>query len=390
MADSVPAVVLRHAIAVDSSGWRRDYEIAVDNGRIVDLRPDRGRPLHSGEHDLSGRIVIPGLVDLHVHGALGADFRYATPSDFERIIDYHRRHGTTTMLATLASLSAPDLLRALGQAAQAISGAVLRPTVIGVHLEGPFISTAFRGAHPERSLRPATRAELGNLASAASGTIRLVTFAPEIEGADELLAFAQRHEVVAALGHTAATFEQAALAVDLGVRHVTHSFNAMYGIGKRAPGPLAAALDDERVTLEIVADGYHVHPSVLRLLYRAAGKSRLVLVTDASACAGLADGTYSLGGRRLTIARGMVTLAGTGTIAGSSLTMIDAVRNAIRFLGIGLDVAVTMASSNPARVLGLDHRKGRIAIGYDADLVVLDPELAPLGTMIRGAWTDAV
>jgi len=343
--------------------------VAVTAGRIEAL--GEGEPPAAAERlDLSGRLLAPGFIDLHVHGGGGAHFMSGDADECARAADFHARHGTTALLATTIAAPRDELLRAVA--------AVAGTSILGVHLEGPFLSERRRGAQPAEHLRPPDLDELAALL--AAGPVRLVSLAPELPGALEAIAAIDEADAVPALAHTDATYAQTVAAIEAGARHAVHTFNGMRPLHHREPGVLGAVLDDPRVTCEAIADGHHVHPAALRLLYRAKGAGGTVLVTDAIAAAGLPDGDYELGGAPVRTAGGRAETA-DGILAGSTLTMDAAVRNAHAW-GLPLIDALAAATRTPAWVLGVP--KGRIAPGYDADLVVLDRDLRPVAAYIGG------
>lgn len=366
--------------------------------------------------DLGTALIAPGFIDLHVHGGggfvVGGDDPAEVSAEIEGMARFHARHGTTALVATTVTESRPRLLvtaagTALvrrhqmdlrapdssagidppGGAVDPLGGAA---EVLGLHLEGPWLARERAGAQAVEHLRLPDIAELEAVNEAAEGAVRIVTVAPELDGALPLLRHAVRSGIVGSIGHTAATYETCQAALDAGARHLTHAGNAMPGIDRRSPGPLAAALLDQRVTLEVIADGLHLHPGMLELLARAAG-DRLVLVTDAIAAAGSPDGSYRLGGLDVTVVGGRAGLAAhPETLAGSTLTMDGAVRTLLRS-GVDLAGALRAASLSPARVVGLADRKGVLSPGFDADLVILDAALAVQAT-VRGGQVvhDAV
>lgn len=337
--------------------------------------------------DLRGRWLVPGFVDLHVHGGGGGDFMAPDPEAHRRAARFHARHGTTALLATTVTAS-PE---ALETAVQALAGSVGGDTggarILGIHLEGPYLSVERRGAQNPRWIRDPDAAELARMLAVGAGSVLMVTLAPERPGALELVRRATAEGVVVAAGHTDATYDVIVRAVEAGLRHAIHTYNGMRGLHHREPGALGAVLDLAEVTCEVIADGLHVHPAAVRLLHRAKGTAGTVLVTDAVAPTGMPDGDYLLGDLPVRLAGGISELAGQpGTLAGSTLTMDAAVRHAVAWLGVTLPEAVRMAASNPARVLGLEGRLGRIAPGCLADMVALDEDLRVWGTMVGGRW----
>jgi len=333
--------------------------------------------------DLGGRVLAPGFIDVHVHGAAGAEFLDAGTEELAAILRLHARGGTTGLLATTVTAS-PERLDAAVRALAAASPVADGAAILGVHLEGPYLCAKRRGAQDPRHLRAPDAAELDRLLGSAP--VRLMTLAPELPGALAAIERLVRAGAVASVGHTDATYAQAAAAFDAGATHATHLFNGMRPFHHREPGVIGAALDRPEVTCELICDGLHVDPAAMRLAQRLKGSGRTVLVTDAMRAAGLGDGRYRLGHLPVRVRDGRAELEGSGTLAGSTLTMGAAVRNAVALMGVSLGDAIRMASSTPARVLGLQARKGALAPGRDADLVVLDDDLEVSATMIAGRW----
>lgn len=289
------------------------------------------------------------VVDLHCHGALGHAFDDADLEGVEAAVAFHRAHGTSTLLLSLVSAPIDRLEKRLSEIRGMTSSL---PSVAGVHLEGPFLADARRGAHDPRSLAAPTAATLDRLLSAADGILRQITIAPELPGAMDAIETLVSAGVTVAVGHTQADHDTAAAAFDRGARLLTHAFNAMPGLGHRAPGPVGAALERDHVVLEVIADGIHVHPVVIRTLF-AAAPGRIALVTDAMSATGLGDGGYSLGGLEVEVHDGRPVLAGTDTLAGSTLTMERAIEVATA-AGVPRDLARAAASTVPARLLRAD------------------------------------
>jgi N-acetylglucosamine-6-phosphate deacetylase len=349
--------------------------VAVTGGRVEAVGAGPPPPAQRTE-DLAGHVLTPGFVDLHVHGGGGAHFMSGDPEECVRAARFHARHGTTALLATTLSASRGELEAAVRAIASADD-----PLIAGVHLEGPWLSERRRGAQEAEHLRPPDRGELDALL--AAGPVRLVSLAPELPGALPVIEAIAAAGAVPALAHTDATYEQAVAAVEAGARHAVHVFNGMRPLHHREPGVLGAVLDHAAVTCELIADGLHVHPAAARLLHRAMGTEGTVLVTDAIEATGLADGDYRLGHTPIRVTGGRAETP-EGNLAGSTLTMDAAVRHAHEWLGVPLAEALAMASTTPARVIGFADRKGRIAPGCDADLVVLDGALGPVATYVAG------
>jgi N-acetylglucosamine-6-phosphate deacetylase len=330
--------------------------------------------------------VVPGFVDMHVHGGGGASYTDADGTDADGDADgvseaagFHLRHGTTTTLASLVTASPADLIAGV----RALAAASRRGTVAGIHLEGPWLSQARCGAHDPTLMRNPDPAEIDTVLTAGDGAIRMVTLAPELPGADAAIRRFLDAGVIVAVGHTDATYEQTQQAVAAGVTVGTHLFNAMPPLHHREPGPALALLQDPKVTVELIADGVHVHPALVREVIRAAGPERVAVVTDAVAAAGCADGEFRLGAVPIDVVSGVARVHGTSTIAGSTATMDRLFRSVAATAGLA--AAVQMTSATPARALGLE-RVGGLRAGYDANLVVLDRDLQVAAVMVRGDW----
>ncbi len=327
--------------------------------------------------------MVPGFVDIHVHGGGGASFIDGNAQDVARAAEFHLRHGTTTMLASLVTAAPAQLIAAVDTLAEATR----LGTVAGIHLEGPWLSPARCGAHDHTQLRVPDPAEIGALLAAADGTIRMVTLAPELPGTDEAIRRFLDTGVVVAVGHTDATYERTKEAVALGATVATHLFNAMPPLDHREPGPALALLADPQVTVELIADRVHVHPAVVQAVIAAVGPKRVALVTDATAAAGCGDGAFRLGAVAIDVESGVARVHGTSTIAGSVATMDQLFRTVAAGRGTddALAAAAQVTSATPARVLGLG-RVGSLRTGYDANLVVLDHDLQVTAVMANGEW----
>ncbi|MFC6080678.1 N-acetylglucosamine-6-phosphate deacetylase [Sphaerisporangium aureirubrum] len=355
-------------------GW-----LTIEDGRFTHI--GRGRAPGAGV-GLGGRYVVPGFVDIHTHGGAGASFPSGDQEQARRAAEFHARHGTTTIMASLVTASIGDLTRVTSALAELCEDGLLA----GVHLEGPYIAPARRGAHDPGQLREPSPGELSGLLKAGRGHVRMVTIAPELPGALDTVRAAVGEGVIAALGHSDATYDQARAGIDAGCTVATHLYNALPPLHHRTPGPIAALLEDPRVTVELINDGLHAHPAMLRLAVAAAGADRTVLVTDAMAAAGMGDGTYRLGSMDVEVTGGAARLTEGGAIAGSTLTMDEAFRRAVQEVGLSLLEAAEMTSHTPARVLGISSHTGSIAVGNHADLVVLNEDLTLHQVMRRGVW----
>ena len=365
-----------------SPGWIRVAGTAID--AVGPGEPGEQRSSGLPVTRLSGHWVLPGFIDMHVHGGGGTSFTQGTAEDARHTADFHRRHGSTTIVASLVTAPLTDL----DARAAMLAGLAREGVIAGLHLEGPFLSAARCGAQDPRHMIAPDVAAFERLHAAAAGQLRVITVAPELPGAIALIKAAAQAGVIAAVGHTDATADVTSAAVDAGASHATHLFNGMRPLHHREPGPAGALLDRDEVSCEVIADGVHLHDTAIRLVARAAGPARLVLITDAMAAAGMPDGHYRLGSMQVDVAGGVARLAGNaepGAIAGSTATMAGVVRHAIA-AGLPATDAAAAASTTPARVLGLGDRTGALRRGLDADLVVCDEEFGLRAVMRHGEW----
>ncbi|TMG04887.1 MAG: N-acetylglucosamine-6-phosphate deacetylase [Chloroflexi bacterium] len=353
-------------------------------GRITAVGSDAEPPPSAEITEGRGLTLAPGFIDLHVHGGGGFSLATEDSSEIESYARWVISRGVTGFLATVFASDFDEALAFVGAAGyvsdQRHEGGA---EILGINLEGPFVNPQRRGALPESWVRAPNPVELAALSNASEGSIKLTTLAPEIPNAGRLLQIAHQDRIVVAIGHTDATYEEALGAFEGGASHVTHAFNGMRPFHHRDPGPVLAAIDSPNVTLELIADGVHLHPATVRSIRRAVGTDRITLVSDAVAPAGLDSGVFQLGSEKARLTAGRVLLP-DGTIAGGASTMDRIVRNVVEWGVAGLTDAVRMASTVPARVLGLSERKGRIVPGYDADLVALDSDLNVAMTWVAG------
>ncbi|WP_026874664.1 N-acetylglucosamine-6-phosphate deacetylase [Jiangella gansuensis] len=375
--------VIAGARIVTPDGVLEDGWLEVSGQRIAGL--GTGEPPRPADRDVAGRWLVPGFVDIHSHGGGGGSVVGADPGQVRAFVATHRAHGTTSLMASLVTGSYDDLERDI----RALAGMVDDGLVAGIHLEGPWISPARKGAHDESALRAPEPAAVRRLLDAGRGTVRMVTLAPELEyGLDAVRAVVDAG-AVAAVGHTDAGYDVARQAIDAGATVATHLFNAMAPVHHRKPGPIVALLEDKRVTVELILDGVHLHPAIARHVRAAAGAGRVALVTDAIDATDIGDGDYVLGGLPVRVTDGEARLVEGGSIAGSTLTMDRAFRFAVEQGGFTVPEAVEATSANPARVLGIGDRVGALATGLQADLVVLDESLRVEAVMSRGSWLPA-
>lgn len=374
-------MILSNCRVILADAIRDDLEVVVEEGKIADLRSRRSE---SEAIDLRGNFLAPGFVDVHIHGAFGRDTMEANESAFRAICDYHAGGGTTSLLLTTVTSPFPRILSVL----KAVRGSRSKiPQVLGVHLEGPFISPERAGAQDAEFICEPATAEIEQLLEYRD-IVKRVTIAPEIKGARNAIAAFVANGVRVSGGHSNAWEEQARAAFESGMRSVTHTFNCMSSARRRGlhriAGLLEFAMSEPGISCELIADGHHVSGRLMKLLFCAKGSAGISLVTDATAGAGLAEGTvFSLGGKKCVVEGGVCLLADRSALAGSASRMIDLVRTIVRDVTVSLPDAFAMASRNPAREMGLTH-KGQVAPGYDADLVVVSPALQIEQTFVGG------
>jgi N-acetylglucosamine-6-phosphate deacetylase len=368
--------VLAGARVVLPTGIVDDGRVIVEGTRITGAAPEDAPVL-----DVSGHWLVPGFIDLHNHGGGGASFS-GSADDVLTAVRTHRRHGTTTLVASTVTGEMDFLVQQAGL----LSELAEQGEIAGIHFEGPFISPCRKGAHSEELLRDPDPAEVRKLVDAGRGWARMVTLATELPGGIDSVRLLTEHGVIAAVGHTDATYEQTMEAIEAGATVATHLFNAMPVLGHRSPGPVAALLEDERVTVELVNDGAHLHPAALELAFRHAGASRVAFITDAMDAAGTGDGRYMLGPLEVEVTDGVARLVEGGSIAGSTLTLDRAFRRAVTVDRLPVQDVVAALSANPARLLGIDDRVGSLEPGKDADLVLLDEDFTLKGVMRHGEW----
>jgi N-acetylglucosamine-6-phosphate deacetylase len=374
--------LLHNALVTDARGEFPASWVLFD-GDVIGATGNGPLPQADEVIDAEGGRLTPGFLDLHAHGGGGFSFEDGTDA-ISAALALHRAHGTTRSVISLVAAPVDELAGRLAGIAKLTAADAL---VLGSHLEGPFLSPSRRGAHSAEFLRSPDPRTIGALLDAARGTLRQLTLAPELPGALEAIDILTTAGCTVAIGHTEADAATAAAAFDRGARLVTHAFNAMPGVSSRAPGPVGAAIADDRVTVELILDGHHLHPQVASLLLSAAA-GRIALVTDAMAGAGAPDGGYRLGPLDVTVQNGVAIVAGTAadrspTLAGSTLTLDSALRRAVQQHCLEPADAVAAVTSTPARALGLDARFGLLAAGYAADAVLLDAEWR-----VQRVWAD--
>ncbi|MFD4632624.1 N-acetylglucosamine-6-phosphate deacetylase [Streptomyces sp. NPDC058284] len=356
----------------------------LTNGRVIvdGTRISGSAPAHAETLDLTGHWVVPGFVDIHNHGGGGASFTSGTVEDVLKGVHTHRLHGTTTVVASTVT----GEMDFLAERAALLSELAEQGDIAGIHFEGPFISPCRKGAHSEGLLRHPDPADVRKLIDAARGRAKMCTLATELPGGIESVRLLAEHGVIAAIGHTDATYEQTVEAIDAGATVATHLFNAMPPLGHRDPGPITALLEDERITVELINDGTHLHPAAFELAFHHAGAARVALITDAMDAAGFGDGRYMLGPLEVEVKDSVARLVEGGSIAGSTLTLDRAFKRSVTVDGLSVEDTVRAISANPARLLGMYDTVGSLEPGKDADLVVLDASFDVKGVMRKGEW----
>jgi N-acetylglucosamine-6-phosphate deacetylase len=334
--------------------------------------------------DATGMLLVPGFIDVHTHGGGGYNLQTTDSEEIRAFARWVPETGVTSFLIVIVGV--PDSIpeQQLRTAIAVLDDQVRGAEPVGIHLEGPYISVAKRGAHLQSWLRMPDESETEQLLSVTDGHLRLITLAPELPGASAMIRRLVDAGITVSMGHTNATYEQSLEAIKLGITHATHCFNAMRPLLHRAPGPLAAIAQAEEVCGELIADGVHVHPAAMNALIKMLGPERIIVITDALAAAGSEESTFDFAGQSAKVIRGAARLS-DGTITGSILTMDQALRNVLHMTEVSLQQAVGMLTLNPARAAQISDRKGRLQIGYDADVLIFDQSLALQATLCRGA-----
>ena len=360
-------MIIKGGKVFQEDGSFLEQAIYINDHRLVDKAEyqDDGEVI-----DAEGLLVLPGLVDIHSHGAAGEDFSDGNPEGLKKILQYEKRCGITSYCPT--SMTFPK--ERLRQIFASIKGAQTEDgaTVVGINMEGPFLDPAKKGAHVEKWIAAPDATFVRELNQDADGLVRLVTLAPNMDGAEEFIK-EMHEEVCISLGHTAADYDCASRAMKLGAHHVTHLYNAMQPFGHRAPGLIGAAMDDPECMVELICDGYHIHPSAIRAAFRMFGPERVILISDSMRATGMENGTYELGGQEVTVKDRKAVLK-DGTLAGSATNLYGCMCKAVEF-GIPLEQAIMAATANPARSIGIFDRVGSIRIGKQADLLLVSENL---------------
>ena len=333
--------------------------------------------------DAAGRRIVPGFIDIHTHGAVGVDVNGASAEDLEKIGKFFAKNGTTSWLASILTDTEEQTSRAISQCIEYQASAGKGAQLLGIHLEGPFLASEFKGAMPEHLLKKGSADLAASYQRQANGNIRYITVSPEVEGVLELIPRLRELGIVVAMGHSGADYDTAMAAIQAGTAACTHTFNAMAPLHQHRPAIIGAALESA-VYCEMICDGLHLHPAIVRLLWKTKGPQRLVAITDSIMAAGLPDGNYHLGVNQVVVEKGDAKLASDGTRAGSTLTQDRALRNLLSFTGRPLEEILPVLTENPAKLIGVYDRKGSIEDGKDADLVVLDEQNQVADVFLQG------
>jgi N-acetylglucosamine-6-phosphate deacetylase len=381
-------ITLKNATVVTPDGVIRKGIIEIESGRIKQLREESdSKSDDKNAVDLHGKYVFPGFIDLHVHGGGGGSFNSIDPLDHEKARNYHLQHGTTSMLTTTSTTEFEFLEKVLTSLSASAKMPIKGSRVLGIHTEGPFISPQRNGAHHIPLILEGSNELMDRLISASNNLVSMVTVAPEIKGGLELIKHLISKNIVASLGHSEATFEEATKGIELGATSTTHTFNAMSPLLHREPGMVGAVLDADDIFCEAILDGIHIHPVAFRVLLARKGVDKVNLVTDSTSYAGEGDGKFSRpDGRTLIKDGGRIVIEGSNTLAGSSLNMNMALKNCLKFSTVDLSDLSKLTSLNAAKIIGRENDLGSIESCKIADLVVLDANFDTQAVMMEGAW----
>lgn len=359
-----------------------DHTIEIENGIIQGIYPTPiAEAASHSSIDAKGCIVTPGLMDIHIHGCMGCDTMDASRNALNTMSTFLAAHGVTSFFATTLTNSQENIATALENITQHhshLDGAHL----LGAHVEGPYINIEFKGAQNPVFFRPPLRSEYETWF--ANELVKLITIAPELPGMDEFIRACLDHHIELSIGHSSASSDQVRHAADLGVRQATHLFNGMRGLHHREPGTVGGILADERIAAQIIVDGIHLHPTIVKLILACKGIDHTILISDAMRATGLSNGRYDLGGQEVTVTDGAARIA-NGSLAGSTLTLDVALRNVMQFTGLKIEQVLPMATRVPAQAMHFSQHKGYIRTGYDADLTIFDNDFQVISTIVSGS-----
>jgi N-acetylglucosamine-6-phosphate deacetylase len=363
-----------------------DRIIIIEKGKIMAITDKKEDPALLKNVEIieaQNKFIVPGYIDIHVHGGGGSDVMDGEYEAIKQVATTHSRFGTTAFLPTTMTMTKDKIIKSLKSIHEARLKGTGTAEILGIHLEGPYINPEKKGAQKEEDIKKVSVEEFLEFNQASGNLIRLVTIAPEMPGAIDFIRWLHQQGIIVSVGHSNATYKQVQEGIQAGLSQVTHIFNAMRGLHHREPGVVGAALSSPKLIVEMIADGIHLHPMVLKMLTQIKESEKLVLITDAMRATGFKEGTYDLGGQEVIVTQGQAKLK-NGTLAGSVLTMDKAVKNLVTKVGISLLNAVQMASYNPAKCLGIDDKKGSLELYKDADIVILNKSLETELTMVAG------
>lgn len=359
-----------------------DHSIEIENGVIKKVYPT-GNSDAASKNDIinaQGLLVTPGLIDIHIHGDMGSDSMDATLEAYNTMSGFLCEHGVTSFLATTVTSSEVNISSAL-KMIERMMNKVTGAQLLGAHVEGPYINITYKGAQNPAYFRTPQKAEYE--AWVETGVVKLITIAPELDGMDEFIRFCVDHNIELAIGHSQATYEQVRHAADLGARQATHLFNGMLGLHHREPGTVGGVLMDDRIYAQIIVDGVHLHPAIVKFVTQVKGIDHTILISDAMRATGLDNGKYDLGGQEVTVMDGVARIA-NGALAGSTLTLDKAIQNTMAFSGLDFQQVLPMATRVPAQAMHWDEHKGAIKAGFDADITFFTPQHEVAASMVAG------
>ncbi|MBA7579928.1 N-acetylglucosamine-6-phosphate deacetylase [subsurface metagenome] len=385
MIDKNKKTIISNGTIITPFQLLEDNVISIEKGKIIAIenKENIAAPVETEVIDAGNGFVVPGFIDIHVHGGGGSDIMDGKYEAVKQIAATHSRFGTTAFLPTTMTMSKDKIIGSLKSIHEAFIKGTGAAEILGINLEGPYINPEKKGAQKEKDIKRPSIEEFLEFNQASGNLIRLITVAPEMPGAIDLIRWLHKNGIIASVGHSNATYKQVQEGIKAGLTHVTHTFNAMRGFGHREPGVVGAALSSPKLILEMIADGIHLHPVAMKILIKIKEVGKIVLITDAMRAASKPEGTYNLGDQEVTVVNGQARLE-DGTLAGSVLTMDKAVCNMVDKVGVSLTEAIQMATVSPARCLGVESKKGSLEPGKDADIVILNKKLKVELTMVKG------
>lgn len=360
-----------------------ETDVIIADGKIVSVDKQEDKSHYDEIIDAKGNFVLPGFIDVHTHGGNGIDINHASKEDILNLSEFFATKGVTSYLPTILTDTHDVMCELLGNIVAAKEEQVKGSQILGIHMEGPFLCIQYKGAMPEELILDASVEDIKAYQKASKNTIKYMTVSPENKGIKEVITYLKEQGIVASMGHTGADYDTCISCIEAGVSSSTHVFNAMGAIHQHRPDAIGASLESD-IYSEMICDGFHLHPGIVRLMIKAKGIDKAIAVTDSIMAAGLEDGNYKLGVNDIVVIGGDAQLAGSGVRAGSTLTMDKAARNLMSFSKRPLEEVSRFLSTNPATMLGIDELKGDIAVGKDADLVILSQEYSVLYTIING------